>query len=225
MTDLSLEMLDRDGAIAEAADRAGHTRAGFLRMAALAGGVSAGAFAGLADTAEAASTGDIDILNYALTLEYLEAAFSTEAEVRAGLFGPALRLAGVIGAHERAHVAALQGVLGKAAVKKPRFAFGAATRSQDAFLKTANVLEDTGVAAYKGQAGNIQSIAVLKAALAIHSVEARHASWVRHVRNVPPAPVAFDQPLSKDQVLAAVQQTGFIVGPSTTTTSAPSFNG
>ena len=206
-------------------ESAGHTRAGFLRNVAIAGGMSAAALTGFADPAQAAAASDVDILNYALTLEYLEAAFYADAEARAGLTGQAQRFARVVGAHERAHVAALQGVLGKAAVKKPRFDFGAATRSQAAFLKTAIVLEDTGVAAYKGQAGNIKSIAVLKAALSIHSVEARHASWVRHISHQPPAPVPFDKPLSKQQVLAAVQKTGFIVGPATTTTADPPFNG
>jgi hypothetical protein len=187
--------------------------------------LTVGALAGFADPAEAASASDVDILNYALTLEYLEAAFYTEAEAKAGLTGEVLRLAQVVGAHERAHVAALKNVLGRAAVASPRFDFGAATRSQAAFLKTANLLEDTGVAAYKGQVGNIKSAAVLKAALSIHTVEARHASWVRHRRGVLPAPVAFDKPLSKQQVLAAVGNTGFIVLPATTTSADPQFNG
>ena len=204
---------------------AGHTRGGFLGRLALAGGLTAGALAGFADPAEATSASDVDILNYALTLEYLEAAFYAEAEVKAGLSGKALRLAQVVGAHERAHVAALKKVLGRSAVASPRFDFGAATRSPAAFLKTANVLEDTGVAAYKGQVGNIKSAAVLKAALSIHTVEARHASWVRRRRGVVPAPVAFDKPLSKQQVLDAVGKTGFIVDASTTTRADPQFNG
>lgn len=222
---LSLELIDENPELSRAAAATGNSRADFLRSTAIAGGMGAAALMAFADPANAADVGDTDILNFALTLEYLEAAFYTEAEAKAGLKGEALRLARVVGAHERAHVEALKGVLGRAAVKKPRFNFGAATRSQSAFLKTANVLEDTGVAAYKGQAPNIKAIAVLEAALAIHSVEARHASWVRHLRNVAPAPVAFDQPLSKEQVLSAVQGTGFIVGPATTTSTTPSFNG
>ncbi len=73
-------------------------------------------------------------------------------------------------------------------------------------------LEDTGVAAYKGQAALIKSDAVLQAALAIHAVEARHAAWIRYVNGTPPAPGAFDAPASMKAVLKAVGKTKFIVG-------------
>jgi len=223
---LTLAQIDRDGALAEAADRLGHTRADFFRKTALAGGIAgAGALLASASTAEAAS-GDTAILNYALTLEYLEAAFYTEAVASGALKGRTAAFARTVKAHEVAHVAALKGVLGKAAVAKPTFNFHGTTENQAKFQATAMALEDTGVAAYKGQAGMIKSDAVLKAALAIHTVEARHASWIRHIVGQPPAPGGFDQPKTMKEVLAIVKGTNFIwTSPTTSSHSAPGFAG
>src|SRR3712207_9591972 len=80
---------------------------------------------------------------------------------------------------EDAHVKTLRQVLGSAAIKKPRFDFGDTVTDSAKFAATAQVLEDTGVAAYAGQGPNILQKAVVKPALAIHSVEARHAAWIR----------------------------------------------
>ena len=89
----------------------------------------------------------------------------------------------VVGAHERAHVKGLKAVLGSKAVRSPRFNFRGTTEAAGDFAATAQVLEDTGVAAYKGQAPRIQANAILEAALAIHTVEARHAALdPRHQR-------------------------------------------
>ena len=213
----SLEEIDADGAIAEGADRvSGDSRADFLRKAALAGGgvVGGGALLGtLATNASAATRNDIAILNFALTLEYLEAEFYTRAERGGALRGRTLEFARVVGAHERAHVAFLKKALGRDAVAKPRFNFRGTTQNQTAFQRTAQVLEETGVKAYKGQAPRIDSDAILVAAAKIHSVEARHAAWIRHIRGTLPAPNAFDKPATKAQILAAVRRTGFIVQP------------
>ena len=211
---LSLEQIDTDGALRETAvAAAGDTRAGFLAKAVLLGGGALGGSAILALAAEGAhaqSRSDVAILNFALTLEYLEAAFYTEATEMGALSGELELFSRVVGAHERAHVRALKQVLGRRAVKKPRFDFRGTTESASAFRKTAIVLEDTGVAAYKGQAARIDSNAVLEAALAIHSVEARHAAWIRDIAGQSPAPEAFDEPASRSEVLAAVAQTRFI---------------
>ena len=217
--------VDRDGAVSEAAARVGgDTRAAFLRKGAMIG-AAAGLMALSATDADAATMGDIDILNYALTLEYLEAAFYREAVSKGALAGHTKKFAAVVAQHEQAHVKALEGALGSKAVKKPRFDFQGTTANQQTFEETAMVLEDTGVAAYKGQAPLIKANAVLEAALSIHSVEARHAAWIRDILGVAPAPVAFDEPLSMSQVLAAVGKTGFIVDPSTTGSMSPQFNG
>jgi hypothetical protein len=228
--ELTLAEVDRDGAIQEAIDRtAGDSRAAFLGKAAVASGglIGGGALLGaLASQAAAATKGDVAIVNFALTLEYLEADFYTEAVRMGALSGRTLRFAQVVGAHERAHVAALRKMLGEAAVAKPGFNFRGTTENQARFEQTALALEETGVAAYKGQAGNIDSAAILKAALAIHSVEARHASWIRHIRGVSPAPVAFDKPKTKAQILAAVAKTRFLASaPRTTGGGSPSYAG
>jgi hypothetical protein len=207
---MDLQTIDTDGAIRETAEEAGlDTRAGFLTKAvALAG---AGALLGTG-TAEAASKRDVAILNYALTLEYLEATFYTKAEEAGKLSGEVARFAQVVGAHERAHVKGLKAALGKKAIKKPKFDFQGIPRHPQKFLDTAVVLEATGVSAYAGQAPRVKSDKVLEAALAIHAVEARHASWARLLAGAKGAPKAFDAPLSMKQVLKAVGKTGFIKG-------------
>ncbi len=221
--DLSVVEFDRDEAVAEAMDgltEAGRTRGGLLRGAgvALAG---AGVFAALRPGSASAREGgskknDIKILNYALTLEYLEAAFYAEALRVGGYTGAVGRFASVVASHEATHVATLKGVLGSKAVKSPSFDFKGTTRKWHSFLRTAKVLEDTGVAAYQGQAPLIHQNAVLGPAGAILAVEARHAAWVRDLlyagKSVKPAPEAFSTPMSMSQVLSAVKKTGFIKG-------------
>jgi Ferritin-like domain len=216
-----LEELDVDGAVREAAEKVdGDTRASFLRKAGIGAGAVMGSgvlLGGLPAMASAATPkSDVDILNFALTLEYLEAAFYTEASAKGALSGKARAFSKVVGAHERAHVAFLRKALGSAAVKKPRFDFKGTTENQAKFLATAKVLEDTGVAAYAGQGPLLKTKAIVQAALSIHSVEARHAAWVRDIlggsgKNLP-APTAFDGAKTKAQILKAVQGTGFIVG-------------
>jgi rubrerythrin len=219
-----LAELDRDDAILETAAGAadavlagGTTRAAFLTR----GGLLVGAGLGLgslpialAGAQSGLSAGDVRILNYALTLEYLEAAFYADALRRAGLRGTALAFARTAHTDEQAHVDALKRTLGGKAVKRPRFDFMDATGSQDAFLRTAMTLEDTGVSAYQGQAPKIASRDVLAAAGAILAVEARHAAWVADLigrgADPSPAPDAFSPALDMNAVLSAVRRTGFI---------------
>jgi rubrerythrin len=219
---LTLNDVDSDGALHETEAQAlevaadGHTRSSFLtRGAGLAAGglVLAGLPVGLAAAQGGLSKGDVTILNYALTLEYLEAAFYAEAVSKGKLSGMAQKFAKVVAGHEAAHVAALRKTLGSKAVKKPSFDFMGTTAKQDTFLKTARVLEDTGVSAYQGQAPNIKAAAVLAAAGSILAVEARHAAWVRDIigdKNALPAPDAFNEAMSMSAVLSAVKATGFI---------------
>lgn len=221
-----LVRLDRDGALAEALGPLGRaTRRRVLRTLAAAGLIgSAGlAAAGAADAA-AEPQGDIAILNYALTLEYLQSAFYTEVERIGSLTGETARLARIVGGHERAHVRMLLDVLGHRAVAKPSFDFHGATDSQNAFVRTAVAFEDLGVAAYKGQAPRIASPAYLGAALAIHATEARHAAWIRRIAGILPAQSAFDQPASATHVVSVVDSTHFIVG-RTEAAGMPGFTG
>jgi rubrerythrin len=213
----TLDELDADGALRDAAD-ALPDRAGFFKRsgAFIGGGLLLGslpiAFAGAAGTPKS----DVKILNYALTLEYLESAFYAEAVSQGALDGSLKTFAGIVSQHEAAHVAALQKALGSAAAKKPKFDFKGTTRDRKKFAATAQVLEDTGVSAYEGQATAIKTPAVLMAAGSILPVEARHAAWIRDINGAGhspvPAPDAFNPAKSMSAVLAAVKQTGFITG-------------
>jgi hypothetical protein len=215
-----LDEVDVDGAIRETGERVdGHTRSAFLRKA----GIGAGALVGgsallgvLPELASAAATSDTDILNFALTLEYLEAAFYAEAVAKGALSGEAKRFAAVVAGHEAAHVAVLKGALGSSAVAKPKFDFKGTTANQAKFEATSEALEYTGVSAYLGQVGNITSKKVLGAAGSILPVEAWHAAWIadirRHGAKPYPAPTAFAAGKTKAAILAAVKATGFIAG-------------
>ncbi len=153
--------------------------------------------------------GDVEILNFALTLEYLEAAFYTQGlkQVR-GLSGDAKSLATEIRDNETAHVDALTKTiesLGGKPVKAPGVDFGDAFSSQKAFLKLAQTFEDTGVSAYNGAAPMIESTEVLAAAGSIVQVEARHAAAIRLLNGQPITDGGFDKSLEMQAVLDAVK--------------------
>ncbi|MFD2600130.1 ferritin-like domain-containing protein [Sphingobacterium corticis] len=140
---------------------------------------------------QSAPTDVIGVLNYALTLEFLEAEYYTLGAQQSGLVpsGKPLQAIETIRDHEVAHVKFLQGVLQDKAVSKPTFdftaggAFADVFSNYDTFLALAQAFEDTGVRAYKGQAGLLKgNQIVLTAALQIHSVEARHAAHIRSMR-------------------------------------------
>lgn len=226
-----LAVVDAEGAVREHEERvAGDTRAAFFRKAAIGGGtlLGSGAIMGMLPElaiAKPSKRQDLAILNYALTLEYLEAAFYAEAVSNGAALGePALTLAKTIGSHETAHVKALRTTirsLGGKAVAKPTFDFQGTTASKDKFLATAFVLENTGVQAYLGQAGNLKSKALLGAAASIVTVEARHAAAVATLSaSTPYVPGpngitpngGFDKAASKAKILAEVGKTGFIKG-------------
>jgi len=213
--------------------------------------------AGMLNKAYAATTtqGAIDVLNFALTLEYLENEFYKQALASSGLI-PATDQAifAQISKHETQHVNFLLAALGTKAVPKPNFdftykgAFSDVFTNYKTFAVVSHALEDTGVRAYKGQAGNLMATEdkpFLQVALQIHSVEARHAAvvrrlldtrgivagtkgWITLAQGFPPAVYAgednltqggvnlkgldgktdaaiseaFDEPLTKDAVLA-----------------------
>jgi rubrerythrin len=151
--------------------------------------------------------GDLGILNYALTLEYLETAFYQQAAKSGKLKGDVLAVAKMFGKHEAEHVAALEATvkkLGGTPAKKPVAEFP--LDSQKAILDLAATVENLGAAAYLGQAGNIKNKDVLAAALSIHSVEARHAAALNAVIGKPITPDgAFAKPADAAKVLASVK--------------------
>jgi rubrerythrin len=162
-----------------------------------------------ATTASTASAnkGDVAILNYALTLEYLETEFYAKV-IAAKLFsGSVGALVKSFGAQEASHVVALKGAveqLGGTPVAKPAGKFPITSADQVAQL--AYTVENLGAAAYLGQAANIQSPDVLASALAIHSVEARHAASFGTLVKKPITPDgAFAKPADMKTVLAAVE--------------------
>ncbi|HVW47484.1 MAG TPA: ferritin-like domain-containing protein [Solirubrobacterales bacterium] len=227
---------DQDGALDEMHHEAvesldeGDSRRAFLRKAGIGGAAVMGSGALLSALTPAAAMaakgkgrppakfgkGDIGILNYALTLEYLEAAFYNEAtknKVAKGAQESAFLKRTT--ADENAHVAFLKKALGKKAVAAPKVDFGSAT-SKGKWLATSMVLENTGVKAYGGQALNIADPAYIAAALSIWAVEARHASVAGLLvkaapESISPEKGAFQTTATAAEVLKAVDGTGFLV--------------
>jgi hypothetical protein len=228
---INLDEIDVDGAVRAAAHEvSGDTRLSFVRKAGIAGAalMSGGAvLSALAPDALAAAgsgrppasfgKGDIGILNYALTLEYLEAAFYNGASA-AGLplSSQGAAFLKVVTRDENAHVAFLKKALGSKAVKEPKFDFKGTNTDAAMFMATAQALENTGVHAYSGQALNIRNPGYVKAALSIVTIEARHASVIGLLNDPSGAAIApngpFDTPFTARTVLAAVKSTGFIIG-------------
>jgi len=221
---------------------AGQTRAGFLRKAGLGSAalVAGGALLGTPGAAVAGhddTIPDADILNFALTLEYLEATFYVQALGGAGTTGVpgssatfgrgqitgSKQLAGFGGRirsgaygeltdirdHEITHVEFLAGALGKAAVGPCTFDFSTALGSVGAFLETAQLLENTGVMAYDGAIRYVDAGNNLQAGAQIATVEARHAAYLNLINGDSPFPTAFDEGKMPSEIFAAAS--GFIV--------------
>jgi hypothetical protein len=174
-----------------------------------AGATSSSAAAGGTTTSMSSSsnaTGDLGIVNYALTLEYLETQFYADV-IKSGLFkGQTLSVLKSFGAEEAQHVIALHKAamsMGKPAAK-PTGKFP--LKDAASVVKLAATVENLGAAAYLGQAAAIQSKDVLAAALSIHSIEARHAATLNTLLKQSPTPDgAFAKPMSMAQVLAVVK--------------------
>jgi rubrerythrin len=190
----------------------GMSRGSFLVRSALATGAALGGpavapFVGRAFAQGA--RGDIDILNFALTLEQLEATFYERALGKGRNLGSEVEtLAEELHDNERAHVEALISTirdLGGTPGRAPMVGFGDVFTSRRAFLEVAQSVEDLGVSAYNGAAPMISDAKVLAAAGGIVQVEARHAALIRLLRDQVPAPQAFDSALDEDAVLDAVK--------------------
>src|SRR5918997_3554962 len=192
------------------------SRRDFFKTLAAAGAGVAGGSLLLSGKASAQSAGgDLEIANFALTLEYLEAEFYGLALDAGVLTGDALAVVENLYDHEAQHVDALIGLIEQAGgtpVVKPEFVFpDAALASQAAVLDTAITLEPVGVGAYLGAAPMIQSPDVLAAAGSIAGVEGEHVVAVTNlISGLPAAVEAFPAALTMDEVLAAVSP--FIMG-------------
>ena len=153
-------------------------------------------------------TSDVDVLNYALTLEHLEATFyqaSADYSLGADAFGNDINAwVAMIGEHETAHVDTLTqviGDLGGEPVAAAEYDFG--VTDAQSFLMTAAVMENLGVSAYDGAGQFIENADLLTAAGSIVAVEARHASYLNLITGASPFPAAFETPMTPDEVLAA----------------------
>lgn len=151
--------------------------------------------------------GDIGILNYALTLEYLETAFYADV-IKSGFFkGAELATIKKFGEEEAEHVSALTAAvkqLGGKPAPEPKTEFP--LKSAKSVLELAGTVENLGAAAYLGQVGNIESPEVLASALAIHSVEGRHASALNTLLGLSITPDgAFAKPADAKTVLKSVE--------------------
>jgi Ferritin-like domain len=219
MEHISLTDLDVDGAIEETAGEAGLSRSDLMRRGAVGGiGLLAGGslMAGLPSLASGASfaKSDVAILNYALTLEYLESSFYDLAVAKGGLTGRTKEFAKLVKRHEATHVAALKSTLGKHAVAKPKFNFHSKYKGNKTFQATAFALENTGVGAYLGQAGKLKSKTLLGVAASIVTIEARHSALISEIIGGPIANAtpsgSFDKALTKAQVLSKKRAGGFL---------------
>jgi hypothetical protein len=219
----------------------GSTRANFLRKAGLGSAalVGGGALLGAPGKAFAGHSDeipDVDILNFALTLEYLEATFYTQAlggggttgvpassarfgrnQIKGGKqfagFGGSIRKEAydhliVIRNHEITHVDFLRKALGNAAVAECKFNFSDALKNVSSFLETAQLLENTGVMAYDGAIRYVDAGDNLQNGAQIATVEARHAAYLNLINGDSPFPDAFDEGKKPSEIVAAAS--GFI---------------
>jgi len=180
------------------------------RAAVAAGGALAAATAvGAADRlhAQPSNEKDAKALNLLLLIDRAEVAFYTAALENAGLSGELEEFASTALGHEREHVAYLEGALGSAAEDEPEYDFGESTSDVDAFARSAAKLEDIAVGAYNGQATNVSPGAFLAAARIV-SVEARHAAWIRSIRDGDPAPNAVDTAYDEARVRRELRELG-----------------
>jgi rubrerythrin len=186
-------------------------RAALIKRIALSlGGLSAAgaAAAGLASASRSSgsslSSRDREVLEFALKFEQLQTAFYGQALHDGKLTGQTKQFAEVVGREERAHLHYLERALGHAAGKAPTFTFGDATTNNAKFIAAAVTIEDTGLAAYNGQAENI-SRATLQSVARVISVEARHAAWARSLAGKLPAPVPADVPITASAALKSIK--------------------
>ncbi|WP_225741275.1 ferritin-like domain-containing protein [Halorussus halophilus] len=224
------QLTSRRGFLAGSATALGAVGVSGTAMGQLAGGQTDKSGAPAAQDEDGAEksdeTSDIDILNYALTLEHLEATFYQQGveEFDAEEFRDANLGCDVpdatreqipmwvetVGEHEAAHVEQITKViekLGGDPVEAAEYDFGYESPAE--FLGVAKALENTGVAAYAGAAPSIESDKLLAAAVSIHSVEARHAASLNYVNDASPFPNAFDEAKSMEKVKEIASQ--FIV--------------
>jgi hypothetical protein len=180
----------------------------------------------LAPAARRNTANDVAMLRFDLVLEYLQAGLYTEAERLGQLQPTTLAWSRVVGAHERAHAAAIRSLLGKDAVPSPSFDFRGVTSHEAAFIRTAVAFEELTAALLKWQAPRLDSRSLVAAVATLHSVETRHAAWIRRIIGLRPAAHAFDEPAPQTRMAELISSTHFITRtPSTSGRTAPRYTG
>jgi hypothetical protein len=226
----ALAVVDVDGFVQETAAAAfPETRGTFLRRALVGAATGVVGLAGVsrAGAATGLTKNDIAILRFDLALEYLQAGLYTEAERLGALTPKTLDWARVVGAHERAHAKAIKTLLGSKAVPSPSFNYGHVSSDENAFIKTAVAFEDLTSALLKWQAPRLDSRSILAAVVTLHSVETRHAAWIRHEVGLDPVTSAFDKPASQAKMARLIASTHFVAARTRTARKkrAPRFTG
>ncbi len=227
---LTLADFDSDAVLQDTIARVGGmTRAEFLRIGVLGSGSLLVALGAPPASAKSA-LGDVDVLNFDLAWEFLQASFYTEAEKLGTVdrMDPAMaQWARTFGAHERAHVRILQSVLGAKAVKKPRFDFHGVTENINEFTKTVVAFEELTTALLLAQTPRFKDRALRAALFSLLTVEARHVAWVRHQLKLnPPVLSAFDEPKSLGDADQLIASTNFTTKPlRRVAREAPRFTG
>ena len=211
----TLEQIDSGAALREVAAAAFPlTRGELFRQSVTAAAAGAVGYFGAgwqeAQAATAKTANDIAILRFDQVLEALQAGLYTEAERLGELTPKTLSWARVVGAHERAHLRAIEGLLGSHKVKNPSFDYGNVTADEQAFIKTAVAFEDLTAALLKWQAPRLDSREIIAAAVSLHSVETRHAAWIRLLVGLQPAATAFDKPAPQHKMAQLIDSTHFV---------------
>jgi hypothetical protein len=187
------------------------SRRGFLKWAGILGVGATLAAAGARSRFASAQgdEGDIGILNYALTLEYLEEDFYGRGADSGLLNGRSADLVTAIRDHESEHIAALESAisdLGGTPVKSPKFSYPKGVfKDKQGWMEAALDFSQLGVRAYHGQVTRIQSPELLGAAAAIAGVESRHAAVIAHISGHNPFPAPIEQSSTKGRVLKTVK--------------------
>ena len=211
--EITLADVDPNGALEEAAAAfLPESRRDFLRRG-IFGGSALIAVLALPDETDAAvakTKRDLAMVNFDIVLEHLQSALYVEAQRLGALKPKTLEWARVVGAHELAHLAALKSMVDRPP-RRPSFNFRGVTEDEDAFAKTAVAFEDLTAAILKWQALRLDSREILAAAATLHTVETRHAAWIRRILGLEPVTSAFDEPASQSQMAQLIDETNFIV--------------
>ena len=218
-SDITLADLDHDGALEEAAASfLPSSRREFFRRGILGGGALLGILAlpKEAGAALAKTKGDIAIVNFDVVLEYLQSALYVEAQRLGALSPKTLGWARVVGAHELAHLEALKRMVDRPSAR-PSFNFRGVTELEASFVKTAVAFEDLTAAILKWQALHLHSREIVAAAATLHSVETRHAAWIRRIIGIPPVTSAFDELETQQQMTKLITSTNFVTSRPRTT--------